>query len=122
MKILEIDDNSDIIKYVALTATSLGHEFSSANNGKEGLKMICENQYDLVLLDLSMPEFSGVDVIDQLISLDKMKNQRIVIFTASSAGEGNFEELKNKGVHSYLRKPIDIDSLIDKLNEIEKSL
>ncbi|HUU49256.1 MAG TPA: response regulator [Nitrosopumilaceae archaeon] len=122
MKILEIDDNPDIIKYVELIATSLGHEFSSVNNGKDGLEMIYENQYDLILLDLSMPEFSGVDVIDQLISKDVMKNQRVVIFTASSAGEGNFEELKNKGVHSYLRKPIDIDSLMDKLKEIEKSL
>jgi len=122
MKILEIDDNPDIIKYVELIATSLGHEFSSVNNGKDGLEMIYENQYDLILLDLSMPEFSGVDVIDQLISKDVMKNQRVVIFTASSAGEDNFEELKNKGVHSYLRKPIDIDSLMDKLKEIEKSL
>lgn len=119
MKILEIDDNPDIIKFVELTATSMGHEFSSTNNGKEGLKMIEENNFDLVLLDLSMPEFSGIDVINQLIIKDILKNQKIVIFTASSVVDKDLEDLKDKGIHSYLTKPIDIDSLMEKINEIE---
>ena len=119
MKILGIDDNPDIIKYVDLTATGMGHEFSSANNGQDGLKMIQENKYDLVLLDLSMPEFSGIDVIDQLVVDDIIKNQKIVIFTASSSTDSDFDELIRKGVHSYLAKPIDIDILMEKINEIE---
>lgn len=119
MKILGIDDNPDIIKYVDLTATGMGHEFSSANNGKDGLKMIQENQYDLVLLDLSMPEFSGIDVIERLIADNIIKNQKIVIFTASSSTDNDFDELIRKGVHSYLAKPIDIDVLMAKIIEIE---
>lgn len=119
MKILGIDDNPDIIKYVDLTATGMGHEFSSANNGKDGLKMIQENQYDLVLLDLSMPEFSGIDVIERLIADNIIKNQKIVIFTASSSTDNDFDELIRKGVHSYLAKPIDIDVLMAKITEIE---
>lgn len=119
MKILGIDDNPDIIKYVDLTATGMGHEFSSANNGRDGLKMIREKKYDLVLLDLSMPEFSGIDVIDQLVADDIIKNQKIVIFTASSSTDSDFDELIRKGVHSYLAKPIDIDILMEKINEIE---
>ena len=122
MKILEIDDNPDIIKFVELTVTSMGHEFSSSDNGKEGLEMIKNNHYDVVLLDLSMPEFSGIDVINRLIAEDLMKNQKIVIFTASSFSENNIEDLKKKGIHSYLTKPIDIDSLMEKINELEKSL
>lgn len=119
MKILGIDDNPDIIKYVDLTATGMGHEFSSANNGRDGLKMIQEHQYDLVLLDLSMPEFSGIDVIDQLVADDIIKNQKIVIFTASSSTDSDFDELIRKGIHSYLAKPIDIDILMAKITEIE---
>lgn len=122
MKILEIDDNPDIVKFVELTVTSMGHEFSSANNGKEGLKMIQEKDYDVVLLDLSMPEFSGLDVINQLIAKNLMKTQKIVIFTASSGSDSNIEDLKKKGIHSYLAKPIDIDSLMEKINELEKSI
>lgn len=119
MKILGIDDNPDIIKYVDLTATGMGHEFSSANNGRDGLKMIQENHYDLVLLDLSMPEFSGIDVIDKLVTDGIIKNQKIVIFTASSSTDSDFDELIRKGVHSYLAKPIDIDILMAKITEIE---
>jgi len=51
-----------------------------------------------------------------------MKNQKIVVFTASSASDTSIEELKNKGIHSYLSKPIDIDSLMEKINDLEKSL
>jgi len=119
MKILGIDDNPDIIKYVSLTVTGMGHEFTSANNGKDGLKMIQDNQYDLVLLDLSMPEFSGLDVINQLIEDGIIKNQRIVIFTASSSADNDFDDLIRKGVHSYLEKPIDIDVLMAKITEFD---
>ena len=121
MKILQIDDNPDIIKFVELTVSSMGHDFSSVNNGRDGLIMIDNNQYDLVLLDLSMPEFSGIDVINSLIENKKIQNQKIVIFTASSVSDNDLEDLKTKGVHSYMTKPIDIDSLMSKINEIENS-
>ncbi len=122
MKILEIDDNTDIIKFVEMTAVSLGHEFLSATGGKEGLKMIEENQFDLVFLDLSMPEFSGIDVINELVTKKLMQNQRIILFTASTGIESQIDDLINKGIHSYLVKPVDIDALMDKINEIEKLL
>lgn len=119
MKILEIDDNSDIIQFVETIVTSMGHEFTSADNGRDGLRLIEENKYDLVLLDLSMPEFSGVDVINALVEKDIMKNQKIILFTASA--EGNLGELLEKGIHSCLEKPVDIDVLMDTINGIESS-
>jgi len=122
MKVLQIDDNPDITKFVDMTATSMGHEFSSAINGRDGLKMIEDSQYDLVFLDLSMPEFSGIDVINELVSKNLIQNQRIVLFTASAGVEGDLQELLKKGVHSYLAKPVDIDVLIDKIDKIQSEL
>ncbi len=122
MKILEIDDNVDIIKFVEMTATSMGHEFAYAINGKDGLKMMEEQHYDLVFLDLSMPEFSGIDVINEMIAKKTIQNQKIIIFTASAAIENDLKELVQKGIHSYLAKPVDIDVLMDKINEIDSKL
>ncbi len=119
MKVLEIDDNPEIIAFVEMTVTSMGHEFASALNGKAGLEMIEKDKYDMVFLDLSMPEFSGIDVINELVAKDMMRKQHIVLFTASAGIEKDLGELREKGVHSYLAKPVDIDVLIDKINEID---
>jgi DNA-binding response OmpR family regulator len=97
-----------------------GHEFSYVDNGKEGLKLIQENNYDIVLLDLSMPEFTGVEVIDSLNNEGIINKQKIIIFTASSFTDSEIGELLKNGAHSCIRKPIDIDILVEKIDAIGK--
>ncbi|WP_166391370.1 response regulator [Candidatus Nitrosotalea sp. TS] len=63
MRILGVDDNTDITKLLNTILSSEGHEFSSVDNGREGLKRMREQSYDLIFLDLSMPGFSGLDVV-----------------------------------------------------------
>ena len=120
MKILGIDDNFAINELLDTVLNSSGHEFSYANNGKEGLKLIKENSYDLVLLDLSMPEFTGLDVVDSLNNDGIINKQKIVLFTASSITDSEIEELLKKGAYSCIRKPIDIDVLLEKIDAIGK--
>lgn len=122
MRVLQIDDNDDIRKFVGMTVSSIGHDYESADGGRKGVEMIENNQYDMVLLDMSMPEFSGIDVINDLSSKDLMKKQKIVIFSASVKKDDIIEELQGKGIHSFLPKPVDIDELIDKLTEIEEEI
>jgi len=120
MKILGIDDNADINELLDTVLNSSGHEFSYVNNGKEGLKLIQENSYDLVLLDLSMPEFTGLDVVDSLNNDGIIDKQKIVLFTASSITDSEIEELLKNGAYSCIRKPIDIDVLLEKIGVIGK--
>ncbi len=120
MKILGIDDNFAINELLDTVLNSSGHEFSYANNGKEGLKLIKENSYDLVLLDLSMPEFTGFDIVDSLNNDGIINKQKIVLFTASSMTDSEIEELLKKGAYSCIRKPIDIDVLLEKIDAIGK--
>ncbi len=122
MKILQIDDNDDIRTFVELAVTSMGHEFKSVNNGKQGVEMITTNQYDMVLLDLSMPDFSGIDVIDDLVEKKLINKQRVVVFSASSNDANQIQELIDKGVHSFLPKPVDLDELMDKITTMESEI
>ena len=112
MKILAIDDNSDILELLKEVVVSYDHEFSSSNNGQTGLDMIKNNSYDAVLLDLTMPEFTGMDVVNALIADDIVKDNKIILFTASSITDESIAELISKGVHSCIRKPVDITHLI----------
>ncbi len=119
MKILGIDDNKDLIDLCEVVLTSSGHEYTGVLTGKEGLESMRKEKFDLVLLDLSMPEFSGIDVIDALDKDGLMKKQKIVIFTASSATEKEYGPLLEKGAHSVIKKPLDVDLLVEHIKKID---
>ena len=122
MNILGIDDNEDILKLLNTVLTSKGHDFTPALNGKDGIKLIEEQNFDAILLDLAMPEFSGLDVIESLKTNNKLKEQKIIIFTASSATNTEIDKLlKYDGVKICIRKPVDIKILINKVEEVAKS-
>ncbi len=122
MNILGIDDNEDILKLLDTVLTSKSHNFMQAQNGKDGLKLIDEQNFDAILLDLAMPEFSGADVIESLKKSNKLKDQKIILFTASSATDREIDKLlQYDGVRLCIRKPVDIDILITKIEEVVKS-
>ena len=122
MNILGIDDNEDILKLLDTVITSKGHDFVQALNGKDGLKLIEQQDFDAILLDLAMPEFSGLDVIESLKKSNKLKDQKIILFTASSATDKEIDGLlQYDGIMSCIRKPVDINILIKKIEEVAKS-
>ena len=119
MKILGIDDNEDLLNLCEITLTSDGHEFTGISNGREGLQAIRDKKFDAVLLDLSMPDFSGVDVIDVLMKEGIMNKQKVVIFTATSPTKEEIDQFLEKGAHSVLKKPIDPDDLSKFVHKLE---
>jgi len=119
MKILLIDDNEDLLDLCDAVLSSEGHEYTGIDNGKEGLKLIRNQQFDIVFLDLSMPEFSGNDVIDALVKDGIMNKQKVVIFTATTPTKKDMDLFLEKGAHSILTKPIDADTLVAHVQKIE---
>ncbi len=118
MKILGIDDNEDLLSLCEIALNSDGHEYTGVSTGKEGIDAIKNEKFDIVLLDLSMPDFSGVDVIDALVEDGLMNKQKVVIFTASSATEKEYAPLLEKGAHSIIKKPLDVDVLLETIHKI----
>ncbi len=118
MKILGIDDNEDLLTLCEIALTSDGHEYTGIDNGRDGVNAIKNEKFDMVLLDLSMPDFSGVDVVDALVKEGLMKKQKVVIFTASSATEKEYAPLLEKGAHSIIKKPLDVDVLLETIHKV----
>ena len=112
MKILGIDDNDELLGLSEVLLTSEGHEYTGIDNGRDCLQAIRDEKFDIVLLDLSMPEFSGMDVIDALVKDGIMNKQKIVVFTATNPTKKEIELYLEKGVHSVLSKPLDVDQFI----------
>ncbi|MGI0059935.1 MAG: response regulator, partial [Nitrosotalea sp.] len=66
MRVLLIDDNESITEMMAKYLTGKGYECTVSNDGRNGLTLIEQEKFNVILLDLAMPEFTGVDVIDHL--------------------------------------------------------
>ncbi len=119
MKILGIDDNEDLLEVCETVLNSDGHEYTGISDGKKGLEAIRDEKFDAVLLDLSMPEFSGMDVIDALEKDGIMNKQKVVIFTATSPAKKEIELFLEKAAHSILKKPVDPDELSKFVSKLE---
>jgi len=121
LKILIVDDNEQITKMLTTFLELKQHICTIANDGKEGLELIKENNNDVILLDLAMPEFDGYAVIDDLEDNNLLKDRNIIVFTASTITQEELDKLVDRGVKSYLLKPIDIDILLSKIIETANS-
>jgi len=124
VKILIIDDNQSITTMVSKYLVLKGNECTVANDGKQGLEMILQNKYDLIIMDISMPEFSGRDIIDYLEKNQILREKNIVLFTASAISADEIDDMIKKGVKGALRKPVDlveIDKTLARFQKQEKN-
>jgi len=111
MKLLLIEDNDDISKMISQYMKLKGHDCMVSNNGRDGLDQILSDDYDVILLDLAMPEFSGYDIIESLEETGKLKKQKIIVLTAYAITEAKMKELEKRGVYTCLKKPIQLNEL-----------
>jgi CheY-like chemotaxis protein len=89
------------------------------NNGQEGLERIRNENFDLILLDLAMPEFSGKDVI-QSFTKDQLVQKNIVIFTASS-DPVVLEHMKGSCIKEIFKKPFSLEQLTELIEKYRPS-
>ena len=121
LNVLIIDDNEQITKMLTTFLELKEHKCTIANDGKEGLVIIKEDRHDVILLDLAMPEFDGFAVIKDLEENNMLKDHKVIVFTASTITEEELDGLVDRGVSSYILKPIDIDMLLSKIVETANS-
>jgi len=114
-KVLVIDDELDIREGLELLLTSEGYSVDSAQNGTEGQARLEQHAYDLVLLDLMMPDKSGMDVLSEVRRRDR--ETPIFMITAYGSVEAAVEALK-LGANDYFSKPWDNEKLIVEIDRM----
>jgi len=113
MKVLLVDDNQDITDLLSKFLKAKGFENVTTNDPKEGLERIKKEKYDIVFLDIQMPELSGVDIIHALEIENILKDQNIIIFSAHNFTNGEINNLLRKeGVMACLKKPLQLSEII----------
>jgi two-component system, OmpR family, response regulator len=111
-RVLVIDDNTHITDMLSFYLERLGgYECKVLNDGREGLEAIRSEDFDVTILDLAMPEFSGVDVINSLKEDNLLGKKNIVVLTASTVDGKDAESFLQDGIKAILKKPISVDEL-----------
>lgn len=115
-KIIYIEDFEDTAVTVRKVLSKAGFEVDIALSGKEGVKKVLQKHYDLVLLDIMMPDMSGWDIFETLKK--KIKNTKYVFLTVLPVSSERMEELKKAGISDYITKPFQNEDLITRIKMV----
>lgn len=103
-KILLVEDDQMIVEIYKKKFESVGLEVVNATTGKEVLKLAAESDYDLVLLDMVLPEMSGMEVLKEL-KMSGNYNPDLKVFIFSNLDKSEYEEeTKNNGAEGFIGK------------------
>lgn len=113
-QILIIEDDPEIIKLLEIHLTDLIYSTTKAMDGELGLKLALENDYDLILLDLTLPSMDGVEICK---ALRAKKNTPIIMLTAKSEEIDRVLGLEI-GADDYITKPFSIRELLARIKAV----
>jgi CheY-like chemotaxis protein len=121
--ILVIDDEPDTLTYFSSLLQDEGFETMVAENGEEGLKKLTEKIPDLITLDITMPETSGVRCYRELRENEAYRKIPVIMITGVSDKFQDFISTRKQvpPPDGYLSKPIDEKELIDLANRLTTS-
>lgn len=98
----------------------MGCEVDLAENGKEALEKWKSNTYDLILMDVQMPEMDGYQTTRQIREREAGKNRAIIVALTANALQGDREKCLASGMDDYISKPIEVSKLEEILNKYLK--
>ncbi|MGE5362874.1 MAG: sigma-54-dependent transcriptional regulator [Bacteroidota bacterium] len=107
-KILIIDDDESIRKTITNYLKRQGYEVYSASDGSSGTEIARDEQVDLVVSDIRMPGMSGMDVLEQIKTMDE--HIQVILITAHDDMHSTVMAMQ-KGAYDYIEKPLEIERL-----------
>ncbi len=104
-KILIVEDNSQNMKVELMALRPYGYTLLQATDGEEALEIAVNNKPDLIIMDIQLPEISGLEVTRRLRQMPTFSHTPIIALTAY-AMRGDRERVIEAGCDAYLSKPI----------------
>jgi len=111
LRLLLVEDNTINQNLVTLILERLGYHAAIASNGKEAIDTLRQNRYDVVLMDVQMPELDGLEATRQIRRNFPREAQPHIIAMTANAMTGDREACLQAGMNDYLSKPINVQAL-----------
>jgi signal transduction histidine kinase/CheY-like chemotaxis protein len=115
LRILIAEDNLINQKIAVKILTKLGYQPALANNGKEALETVSNEHYDVILMDVQMPEMDGLEATRMIRTC--LQIQPVIIAMTANVMQGDKDECIQTGMDDYMSKPIDLKELLSQLEK-----
>jgi DNA-binding NtrC family response regulator len=112
INILLVDDETDFVETMTKRFGIRKMPIASANSGAEALKLVDEQDFDVVILDVRMPGMGGLEVLRQIRA--KRPLTEVIMLTGHASLDAGMQGM-NLGAYDYVLKPADFDELLDKV-------
>ena len=114
IKVLLVDDEKDFVETLDERLQIRDFNVTTALSGDEALKLVEENDFDVIVLDVQMPGKSGVETLKEIKNLEQLS--QVIMLTGHATVKTAIEGMKS-GAYDYLMKPTDTDELIEMINK-----
>ncbi len=108
LKILVVDDDALGRRLMHLILTKEGHRVDVAANGLEALEAVKQNQFDIVFMDLNMPDMGGIEASRQIRAWEKGDSHTFIVALTASYLPEIGEALFDAGMDNYISKPLEV--------------
>jgi CheY-like chemotaxis protein len=115
LKILVAEDNAINQKLTLKILSKLGFKAALAENGHEVLEMSCQHPYDVILMDVQMPEMDGLEATRMIRKA--MEVQPVIIAMTANAMKEDKDECLKAGMDDFLSKPVKLEELVNMLTK-----
>lgn len=116
-KILIVEDNELNMKLFHDLLEVHGYTTLQTKDGREALELAREHHPDLILMDIQLPEVSGLEVTKWIKADDELKSIPVIAVTAF-AMKGDEEKIRSGGCEAYIAKPISVNSFLDTIQKV----
>ena len=93
----------------------MGYNPDRVRNGKNAIEAAVKNYYDLILMDMQMPEMDGLQATRMI--REKLVEQPVIIALTANTMQGDEQECLDAGMNDYIAKPVKLEELVDKLEK-----
>ena len=121
LKILVVDDDLDIIEILKYNLNNSGYFVKSASNGIKAIKKAKKFLPDIILMDVMMPEMSGIEACSEIRKIDQLHNT-IIIFLSARSEDYTQISAYDAGADDYISKPVKPKILLKKISNIAKKI
>jgi len=118
-RVLVVEDNENNMKLICLVLKKHGYEPIQAFTGAEGVDKAIEERPDIILMDIQLPDISGLEAVERIRMVDDMPDILIIAIT-SYAMSGDRERMLDVGFEGYFEKPIDPLTIVEDIERIVK--
>ena len=116
-KILIVEDNELNMKLFHDLLEVHGYTTLQTKDGREALQLAREHRPDLILMDIQLPEVSGLEVTKWIKADDELKSIPVIAVTAF-AMKGDEEKIRSGGCEAYIAKPISVNSFLETIQNV----